>query len=547
VPIEDDFALNFVLAPDGGQMLVRGRREGGAFAWYLRSMVDGKVRQVDSLNSAVGTPFWSPDSRSIGFLTAASLSRVAPDNTGLTVITRLDRDGASVRGGAWSVNGEIAFVVDGAIVAVSDRGGEPRVVLPRDASAEYISTSALPDGKHVLAQRGRGFADTQVVLVALDGSSAIHLVDGVQPIYVAPGWLLAVSDAARLVAWKFDLAQGRIEGAAQTIHESIGFSRSGIGVRLFSASQTGVLAFRATDGSDVVRTRLVWVDRAGAESASLKLDRHCRNPELSPQGDRVALECYQSGGAPDRDIWIYDLARNAASRLTVDRADDADPLWSADGRTIVFGSNRMGTVDIFKKAAGGAGDDELVLKTAGNTVPNAWSPDGKWIALLDFGADVIAFEFAKRSAPQPVVASAFQELDLQFSPDGRWFSYSSDESGRPEIYVQPWPANGDRWQVSIDGGTDARWRPDGGELYYLSPARSFMAVPITVTPSFRAGSPARLFQTRIAGPLGNGHRFPYAVAQDGKRFLLYVSDQNAIPPAIELTVNWPARLAAGRP
>jgi len=550
VPFDDGFALNFVLSPDGNQMLLRGRRRsGGAFGWYLRSMADGKVRELESLSMSVGTPFWSPDSTSIGFLTSASISRVAPDNTGLTVIAPLDRK-AVVRGGSWSPNGEIVLVLDGAIVALADRGGPLRVVLAADASAvPFISTSSLPDGKHVLVQQGGGFGSgkTRVLLVALDGSTAaIHLVDGVQPMYVAPGWLMAVTDATRLVAWKFNLAHGDVEGAAVTVRESAAFARSGIGPRLFSVSQTGVLALRPADAGDIVSTRLVWVDRAGAEGASLKLDRHCRNPELSPTGDRVALECFQSGNASDRDIWIYDLARNAATRFTIDGADDADPLWSPDGRTIVFASNRFGDVDVFKKAAGGGTEDELVLQTPGNTPTNAWSPDGQSIALLDFGGDLLVFDFAKRGAPRLVAATAFQEIELQFSPDGRWFSYSSDESGRPEIYVQPWPANGERWQVSIDGGTDARWRPDGGELYYLSPTRSFMAVPVAVTPSFRAGSPVRLFDTRIAGPLGNGHRFPYAVARDGKRFLLYVSDQNAITPSLEVIVNWPTTLAAGR-
>jgi Tol biopolymer transport system component len=546
VPFADEFAMNFVLSPDGRQMLMRGRIR-GAFGWYVRSMVDGGVRQLDTL-APQGTPFWSPDSRSIGFLTGNSVSRMAADGTGVTTVTTLDR--RSARGGSWSANGEIVFLLDAAIVAVPDRGGQPRVVLaPAASGPPFISTSALPDGKHVLVQQGGGGFSaglTRVLLVTLDGSAgAKHLVDGVQPMYAAPGWLLAVKDGTRLVAWKMNLAQGRVEGDPVTVRESGSFARTGIGPRMFSVSQTGVLVVRPDDASDIVSTRLIWVDRAGAEGTSLKLDRHCRNPELSPTGDRVALECFQSSGG-DRDIWLYDLARNAASRFTVDGADDADPLWSPDGRTIVFASNRLGTVDVFKKAAGGGAADELVLQTIGNTPTNAWSPDGQWIALLDLGGDLMVFDVAKRSAPRPVLASAFQEIELQFSPDGRWISYSSDESGRPEIYVQPWPANGERWQVSIDGGTDARWRPEGGELYYLSPTRSLMAVPVAVTPSFRAGTPVRLFEARIAGPLGNGHRFPYAVARDGKRFLLYVSDQDAAPPALDVIVNWPATLAAGR-
>ena len=172
----------------------------------------------------------------------------------------------------------------------------------------------------------------------------------------------------------------------------------------------------------------------------------------------------------------------------------------------------------------------------------SWSPDGQAIALLTESGGLSVFDFVKRTPARPVLASQFLEIEFQFSPDGHWFSYSSDESGRAEIYVQRWPPSGDKWQVSIDGGTDARWRPDGKELFYLSPTKALMAVPIDATPTPRIGAPAKLFDTRIAGPLGSGQRFPYAISRDGKRFLLYVSDQNAPLPAIEVTVNWPALL-----
>ena len=140
------------------------------------------------------------------------------------------------------------------------------------------------------------------------------------------------------------------------------------------------------------------------------------------------------------------------------------------------------------------------------------------------------------------MAGSFTELELQFSPDGRFISYSSDESGRAEIYVQPWPQTGEKWLVSTDGATDARWRADGKELYYLSPMRELMAVSIDARNGFRAGTPVRLFQTRVAGPLGMGHRFPYAVSADGQRFLMCVNDRNAPPPSISVIVNWPALL-----
>ena len=245
----------------------------------------------------------------------------------------------------------------------------------------------------------------------------------------------------------------------------------------------------------------------------------------------------------NRDIWVYNLARDAASRFTVDPADDGDPVWSPDDKTIAFSSDRLGAVDVFRKNSGGAANDDLMIETPGGTPVMAWSPDGKTIALMQAGpADLVGFEVGAKAPLQPIVTGPFVELELQFSPDGRFISYSSDESGRAEVYVQPWPQNGEKWQVSTDGATDARWRGDGKELFFLSPARELMAAAIDTRNGFRAGTPVRLFQTRVAGPLGTGHRFPYTVAADGQRFLMYVNGPNAPPPSITVIVNWPALL-----
>jgi hypothetical protein len=366
--------------------------------------------------------------------------------------------------------------------------------------------------------------------------------DGGQGIYVEPGWILALR-AGQLVAIPFDAEEGKATGDPILIRGDVRL-RPGEGGRLFSASQTGVLAMRNSEQS--VSSRMAWFDRGGAEGPSLRLDRHCRSPEISPDESRVALECFEEA-TNTRDIWLYDVARDVASRLTTDPADDSDPLWSRDGRTIVFASSRRGGVDVFRASAGGASSDELMMDTPNSTPTMAWSPDGQHIVVLDTSTmDLLTLDAADAKTLRPVVRGSFVEIELQFSPDGRFFSYSSDESGRPEIYVQPWPPNGDKSQVSVAGGVDARWRPDGKELFYLSPQRELMAVPIDTSKGFEAGRPMRLFETRITGPLGLGHRFPYAVSRDGKRFLMYVSAAQAgsRPAAVDVIVNWPALLDA---
>lgn len=239
---------------------------------------------------------------------------------------------------------------------------------------------------------------------------------------------------------------------------------------------------------------------------------------------------------------MYDLSRDVGSRFTYDLGDDSDPLWSPDGTTIAFSSTRRGLADVFAKTSGGVGSDELLFDAPPEFVSTmSWSPDARYILLLDAG-NISALD---TRSPRSVVAVAntpFNEIEPQFSPDGRFISYSSNESGRYQIYVEPWPKTGERWQVSTTGGNDARWRRDGRELFYLTEDRVLMSASITLAGGFHAGQPAPLFRTRISGPIGNGHRFPYAVSPDGGRFLMYVEVPGAPPASASVVLNWPALL-----
>jgi Tol biopolymer transport system component len=261
---------------------------------------------------------------------------------------------------------------------------------------------------------------------------------------------------------------------------------------------------------------------------------------LAPDFNLLAMECFELSA--ERDIWLYDLNRRSAVRFTTDPSDDADPVWSPDGRVLVFASSRRGPVDVFAKSVGGATPEELLFETSGPTPTMAWSRDGRYLATgRDGVGDIQLFDMTDRGPPQPMVATPFRDLEPQFAPGGRFFSYTSDESGRYEVYVQPWPQTGERWQASTEGATDARWSLDGRELYFLSSDRTLMSVNIDPGPPFRAGRPTPLFQTRIAGPLGSGHRFPYAVGKDGQ-FLMYVWAAEARPEALTVIVNWQAML-----
>jgi Tol biopolymer transport system component len=237
-----------------------------------------------------------------------------------------------------------------------------------------------------------------------------------------------------------------------------------------------------------------------------------------------------------------DLGSEVASRFTFHAADDSDPLWSPDSKQLAFSSDREGFPGIFLKAASGAGEIEKVGQSDDWQYAHSWSPDGQRILYLSpQGPRILPLTGDRR--PVTFLGEDFQRLEPQFSPDGKWISYTSSESGRYEIYVQSFPAGGGKWQISTDGGYDARWRPDGEEIFYIAPDRTLMAVPLrTAGDALEHSAPAPLFPTRISGILGWGLRFNYAVSPDGERFLIVTDMEETTDAPINVVLNWTALL-----
>ena len=334
------------------------------------------------------------------------------------------------------------------------------------------------------------------------------------------------------VAQRFDMQQRSVQGTPFTVMDDFALT----GIPVFGVSRTGTLIAGALNRAE---TQLAWFDRAGRQTGTITMPRHCRNPELSPDEDAVALECYeQSTGAGPRDIWLADLRRGTSTRLTFDAADDSDPVWAPDGRYLLFASNRGDRPGVYRKLAGGAAPDERLATWSTRYYTTSWSADRKFVLLQSAVPTRDTFVLALGSeTPQPLIATSFDDIEAQFSPDGRFVLYASNESGRSDVYVQPFPATGDRWTISTAGGTDGRGRGDGRELYYLSPARVLQAVTFAASPRVVVGSPAVLFDARVAGPLGIGQRFPYAVTRDGQRFLLY-HEKTPPTPVLRVMLNW---------
>jgi Tol biopolymer transport system component len=300
-----------------------------------------------------------------------------------------------------------------------------------------------------------------------------------------------------------------------------------------------LLAYRAASAAS---TQLTWFDRAGkAVGVAGDLDANSMQfPELSPDGRRVAMSRTPQANT---DIWLMDLVRGGLTRLTFDAGADLNPVWSPDGMQIAFSSSRKGVFDVYLKPSNGSGAEDVLLGTPITKVTQDWSKDGRFLLYYvnsKTGRDLWAMDMIGQDHKARVVANTpFEEVLAQFSPDGRWVAYQTNESGRFEIVVQPFPDAGGKWQVSTGGGVTPRWRADGKEIYFLAPDATMMAAPVTASgKTFESGTPMALFPTRI---LGGGavstNRPQYAVARDG-RFLINQPVKEAAATPITLLMNW---------
>jgi len=398
-------------------------------------------------------------------------------------------------------------------------------------------------------------ANWNISVASLDSQENTRLLGALsKAVYAPPGYLLFVREGT-LMAQPFDAKRIELTGEAFPVAEDVEDSRT-TGNAAFTVSTNGSLVYRSGSGSGSGETRLAWFDRQGKQVGTLGPPGEYRNPRLSPDGKRVAVDRLVSG---NKDIWLLEVERGTASRFTFDPAEDRYPTWSPDGSRIVFDSLRgeAGGRSLYQKASSGAGNEELLLMAGGS--PRDWSPDGRsivftqmdrivndlWVLPLD--GDPRQAGTSPRQAgteghkPVPFLKTPFSEALANLSPDGRWVAYVSDESGKPEVYVQSFPTPSGKWQVSTEGGNQPRWRRDGRELFYVSPDRKLMAVPVRLGSTFEAGAPAALFEANInpaAGSAGIGHQ--YDVTADGQRFLLNLEPRETSTAPLTVVLNWQA-------
>jgi Tol biopolymer transport system component len=526
------------LSPDGRRIVFNGTGAGISQLW---------VRELDSLEARPlpGTedaflPFWSPDSHSIGFFSNNAVKLV--DASGGRVRTLCAVLGLGT-GGTWSRDGFIIFssTNSSGLFSVPAIGGSPVKILD-SSSSSYRLPFLLPDGRRFLFTM---FPSNEARLGSVDSTNTTKVVDTEsQVVFVQPGYLLFVRQGV-LVAQPFDPHSGTLSGEFHPLVENMEVYPSGYAP--FSASANGSLAYRV--GSSSETTQLTWVDRGGKALGTVSQPGRYRNPLLSPDQSRIAIEVAGESGR-NRDIWQIELARGASSRLTFDPRNDIYPVWSPEGSRIAFGSDREnGMFSVYQRPSNGSAAEELLFKsTSENAAPYSWSPDGqilvtRYINNGSYNTGLLALAGDRKLRPFQSVT--FTQVASQVSPGGQWIAYQSNESGRYEVWVETFPTPGGKWQVSKDGGTFPKWRGDGKEIFYYAVDGQLMAAPIENDNVFRAGPAVPLFKAEILnGPVSSiGFRAQYDVTRDGQRFLLNVPVEDSRSSPINVVLNWAAGLA----
>jgi len=530
----------FEISPDGRTLAFTAIQGGRRRLW---------IRPIDSLiaQPLPGTEdatylFWSPDSAFIGYFVPGKLKKVALTGGPPQTIC----EAADGRGGTWNNDGVIVLSPGpGApLMRVPAAGGTPVPLMLAGIDGLERYPVFLPDGKRFLFEVSNGKPGLNGIYTgSLDGSAAAKLLpDESSASYVAGDssgkrGLLLFRREGSLVAVPFDPAAARNTGEPFPVAEQVGISAN-TNHAAFSASGNGILAYAGASLGAEIR-EMSWIDRAGKRTPIGEPARFMV-AAISPDGKRVVFSKIGEQANDSSDLWMLDVARGVSSRFTFRPGLSADPVWSPDGSRIIFSANNN---SMYEKPTNGAGEENLLSGGLINSRPQDWSPDGRFVVYEDFGRttgqDLRLLPLEGDRKPRPYLATTFDERDAQFSPDGRWMAYASNESGLLQVYVQSIPAGGSKFQISSAGGSQPRWRRDGKELFYISADAKLMAVELKINNTFEAGSPKALFDLDLSATAAG--RWAYQPAADGQRFLV-LSNARSASPLITIVLNWQAGL-----
>ncbi len=519
------------VSPDG-KRIVYSTPEG----LYLRSENELTAKLIAGTEGGTTNPFFSPDGKWIGYYSAKDhkLKKIVVSGGAPVALC----DVVNLRGAWWDESNAIIYSqFNSDIMRISADGGTPESIV-KLKSGELGAPQILPDGKSILYTSDLLSGQSKIVVQSLKSRESKELFTGSGARYLPTGHIIyQVPDNKSLLAVAFNLDRLEVEAGAVPVLEGVG---------QHAVSDSGTLAY-IPEASSAFPKSLVWVSRDGKEEPLPVPPNDYAFFRISPDGKRVAL---QAMATKMYNVWIWDIAREAMMRLTLDEASsNLIPLWTPDGKRIVYAfdrENKFGMGDIYWKAADGTGEAEKLASSPGRGLfPWSWSKDGKSLALWEFTLSSIQGDIGLLSmegdhARTPLLQAKYSEHDPRISHDGRWMAYSSNESGKMEVYVRPFPeVNTGKWQVSTNGGNSPLWSPNDRELYYRS-GDAVMVTSVEIEPAFKPGKSAVLFRRSFPGIRGveAADIALWDISPDGKRFLMLRAAAAGDPRKINIVLNW---------
>jgi Tol biopolymer transport system component len=519
------------LSPDGTRLVYVGR-ENGTQQLYLRPLDSRTASPITGTAGAV-TPRFSPDGQRLLFFADGKLKKISLNGGAALPLA----DSVLPAGSSWSSEGIVGFgFFRGPLLQVPADGGatKPLTQAGPNGQGQY-SPEFLPGGKAILSvsDQNTGSATKHMISVqVLPSGGRREVIAGVQPRYAGSGHLI-YAQGETLMAVPFDAHRLEITGSPVPVAENVAESPT-FAASQYSISDNGSLAY-ISGGAQNTQRKLVWVSRNGSEQPVAAPPKAYQLLQLSPDGKRIAVEL-------DQQIWIYDLARETLSRFTLEGDLNRMPVWTPDGRRVAFYSDKETTeYNLWWQAADGSGGlERLTTDTYANN-PRSYSPDGRLLAFVEINPKTRQDIWTLRTSDhqkQPFLATPFAEIAPTFSPDGHWLAYVSNESGRPEVYVQAFPGPGGKWQISTDGGTDPTWNRNGRELFFRS-GNKMLSVDVKIQAGFTAGKPRVLFEGSYVTSDFPSSGSSYDVSPDGQQFLMIKpAEQSSSETQINIVMNW---------
>jgi len=534
------------ISPDGRHFIYAANSAIGN-QLYLRSLDDFVDRLILGTEGVVGSPFFSPDGESVGFFAGGSLKKVSL--AGGSPITLCEATDPAM-GGSWGPEGTILFTASGeggspVLYRVSAAGGEREILTPDldEGQGGYQRPHLLPEGRAVLLSRFLPPNSYQIEVLSVDtGERKIILEGGSDARYVETGHLIyEQAGTGNLMAVTFDSTSLEVTGDPVQVVQGVRGTLPGYVD--YAVSDDGTLVYVPAGGQTLHQHSLVWVDREGRETAVTEEKRAFAGPKISPDGKRVTFSVGDNTG---RYVSIYDLEADSFSRLTFEDERSGSALWSPDGKWLIFQSGQVGGESgIVRQPFDGSRPQERLTSTTARQLPHSWSPDGQYVAFSESGRpggyDIAILPTEGESTPQFIISSEAHECCPQFSPDGKWLAYVSNELGRHNVYVSPFPEPNVKWLVSEEeeGGEQPVWHPNGKEIFYRSRNRMMVASVRAGDRALNIGRPEVLFE----GSYVSTHSAPqgyqyYAVSPDGRRFLMLKEETVQHQSQINVVLNW---------